>query len=621
MTGDYGRFVAAGDVADVAVAVVTFNSAAHLGGLLASLRHEALDSRLRVVVADNGSTDGTLQLLAGHPDVTLVDAGGNRGYAEGINLALRAAGDADASLVLNPDLVVEAGSIRSMLDRLRTPGAGAVVPLISAVDGSTYPSLRREPSLPRAVGDALFGSGAPPWLPSELDGRPASYLRARTVDWATGAAVMLGRETVRAVGDWDPRFFLYSEETDYLRRVRDAGFDVWFEPRALVRHDQGGSGSSAELHALLAVNRVRYIAKYHGRGYAAAYRAVVVLHEALRGYRGVHRSTLRVLLDRSSWDRLPHATRWPDLPDRGVLGAVIIPAHNESAVLRRTLAPLASLAASDRLEVIVVCNGCRDNTAAIAREFRGVRVVETARPSKAAALNRGDRLARFWPRLYLDADVELHPGAIAAVFAELESGAVLAARPAFRYDTTGASAPVRAYYRARTRLPSTSGALWGAGAYALGRRGHERLGEFPELTADDLVVDALFGAHEKRVVETEPVRVRTPRRLDGLLAILRRQRRGNRETTAPSTTRSTLRELAASVRGPLSAVDAAAYAALTLAGRTARSGSAAAWDRDESSRAPVTYIVPATSPAFSTGRCALPESPRQMKINSLDVEK
>jgi hypothetical protein len=167
---------------------------------------------------------------------------------------------------------------------------------------------------------------------------------------------------------------------------------------------------------------------------------------------------------------------------------------------------------------------------------------------------------------------------------------LLAARPAFRYDTSGASWLVRTNYRARGRVPANARGLWGAGAYALSRAGHDRLGEFPALTGDDYYVDRLFSGSEKAVVATVPVVVRTPRTAASLLAVLRRTYRGNAqqdERFAGQSASRTLRELLSSVRGPLTAVDAAVYAAFAVAGRRrplVGRRPATAWERDESSR-------------------------------------
>lgn len=277
-----------------------------------------------------------------------------------------------------------------------------------------------------------------------------------------------------------------------------------------------------------------------------------------------------------------------DIPaDR--VGAVIVPAHDEAAVIGRTLRALAPLAAVPGFEIVVVCNGCSDDTAALARAFVGVRVVEIAEASKPAALNAGDRAASAWPRLYLDADIEIAPEAVLAVFDALEEPGVLAARAFHVYDTTGATAGVRAYYRARSRIPAPPLRLWGAGGYAANEAGHRRLPEFPSVTADDSWFDARFEDHEKRVVETEPMRVRTPRDNAGLLAVLTRQRRGYIELGIPSSAGSRGAALISSVRGPRSLVDLAFYVVLTAisrrrSDRILRRASARTWERDASSR-------------------------------------
>jgi GT2 family glycosyltransferase len=303
------RFLGPDGRADVAVVVVTYHNAADLDRLVASLRAEAMQTRLRVVVVDNASTDGSLAVARAHEDVVALDSGGNLGYAGGINAAMSAVGDADAVLVLNPDLVVEPGCIAAMRARLATSGAGVVVPMILDADGDLYRSLRREPSLLGALGDAAFGArlAARPGRLAEMIHDPAAYQRARTIDWATGAALLVDRDVAREVGPWDERFFLYSEETDFLRRVREAGHTVWFEPAAVVRHAQGGSGASLDLDRLLAVNRIRYFRKHHGPAAAALFRALVVLHELVRVPSAHHRAVLHTVVSPSSWSRLPHA--------------------------------------------------------------------------------------------------------------------------------------------------------------------------------------------------------------------------------------------------------------------------------------------------------------------------
>lgn len=588
-----GSFARPDEYADVAVVIVTYRSAADLPGLLDSLRSEAERLSLRVIVADNASDDGSADLARAAGDVVVVETGGNLGYAAGINAAVSHAGDAGSILVLNPDLVVEPGCIAALLRRLRHSGSGIVVPRILDAAGELSPSLRSEPGVLRSLGDALFGRhwpSRPEWL-SESIRSSRAYSSPRRVDWATGAALLIDRATWDAVGQWDEEFFLYSEETDYFRRTRVHGAPVWFEPAATVRHHQGGSGSSEALVALILVNRLRYIEKHHPRS-AWLHRLVLIFHEELRRGDPGRAMGRRALRHRGLWADLPRP-RWVTPGDsRFPRASVIIPAHDESAVIARTLAPLAPLVAADRLEVIVVCNGCTDDTAAAARRWPGVVVIELTQASKVGALNAGDGVATRWPRLYLDADIEVDPAALAPAIRALEGDGTFAARPAFRTDDAAASFTVAAYLRARYRMPSMSRAMWGAGVYGLSRAGHDVLGSFPELTADDLHVDRLFAPGRKRILTGPSVTVRMPRTPRGLLAVLVRSRRGSAELSV-DTGRSSVAELLGTVTGPRTALDALCFivfagTARVLTRRAARRtvrGMTTLWERDESTRA------------------------------------
>lgn len=280
-------------------------------------------------------------------------------------------------------------------------------------------------------------------------------------------------------------------------------------------------------------------------------------------------------------------------------GTVIIPAHNEQAVIARTLEPLRALAGSGHIEVIVACNGCTDRTAQIARTYPGVIVLETSTPSKVAALNDADRKASNYPRLYLDADITLTPSALRMTFEYLNESGSLSARPAFEYDTHGASVLVRAFYRARARIPSTNAALWGAGAYGLSLQGRNRFAQFPDIVADDLFVDRLFSTQEKKILPTIPVKVCTPRNSASLLAVLGRNYRGQAQLKnnaqplqerphATGGTGATLRLLIQSISGPVSAAQAAVYTGFVLLARaqanTRGRRHGIRWERDETSR-------------------------------------
>jgi GT2 family glycosyltransferase len=307
---DRNEFLTEDEPVDVAIIVVSYNSADDISRLLPDLRREAITMRLRVIVADNASTDGTLPLLSEHTDVVAVPTGGNLGYSGAINAAMRHIGEANAVLVLNPDLRLDTGAISRMLRRLRSaPDIGAVVPLLRDEDGSVYYSLRREPTVLRAAADAIIGRywQRRPAPLSEYVRDPRQYGGCHPIEWATGAALMISTYAAEVVGEWDERFFLYSEETDFQRRLRDAGWSIWFEPAAGATHRRGGSGASADLDALLTINRVRYMEK-HRPFSAPVFRAAVMLGEQLRRSPNNARSRW-ALWRRTRWPALPHASK------------------------------------------------------------------------------------------------------------------------------------------------------------------------------------------------------------------------------------------------------------------------------------------------------------------------
>lgn len=587
--------------AAVAIVAVTYNNESDIPSFTESLRTATAGLSVRVIVVDNQSSDGTAELLRTLSDITLIETGGNLGYAGGINAALPMVDPCDAVLVLNPDMVVHRDAITWLISTLDDPTVGAAVPQILDEHGATYPSLRREPTVIGAIGDALMGGRLrrrPGWC-SETDHSPHSYRRPHDVDWATGAAVLVRASLARQLGGWNEEYFLYSEETDYFRRIRSAGYRVRYEPLSVMTHRGCGSGTSPALKTLNSVNRIRYVERFHGAMYSTLFRGAVVFSEALRSYSSHHRSTLNFVLNRSRWVELPKASKPPvheKMHGTRSRGAVIVPAYNEEAVIERTLTPLSHAAATGLIELVVVCNGCRDSTADIARSVPGTLVLELDQGSKPAALNAGDAAATLWPRLYLDADIQISARTALTVLDRLADGAVLAARPASTYDFSGSHALVRSYYRARSRAsgPRQRTVLWGAGVYGLSAAGHARVGSFRDRTADDLFVDAQFDVKEKVVVDTDPSVVTTPTDAMSLLAILRRSYRGTTEEAhAPSdqgrrvksTTASTVLHLVRTVRGPRSLVDSVVYAGMACAARwSAHRSHTLIWDRDESSR-------------------------------------
>ncbi len=202
--------------------------------------------------------------------------------------------------------------------------------------------------------------------------------------------------------------------------------------------------------------------------------------------------------------------------------SVVIPAHNEANVVHRCLEALPKSGCLGDLDVIVVCNGCTDETAKVADAFDGVRVLQTETASKSHALNLGDEAASTYPRLYLDADVELESGAIPALFAAL-TGQVLAVSPAPRFQTRQSSLLVRMFYQAWMKMPFyNSSMIGGSGAYALSEKGRSRFDGFPDIISDDGYVRLLFNQEERRLVSEASSVVHCPRNLKSLLAMMTR---------------------------------------------------------------------------------------------------
>lgn len=276
-----------------------------------------------------------------------------------------------------------------------------------------------------------------------------------------------------------------------------------------------------------------------------------------------------------------------------LLGSVVIPAHNEAAVIGRCLDALLDGFRPGELEIVVACNGCTDGTADIVRASGyDVQIIEIEVASKPAALRAAEELVTIFPRLYLDADVILTAASARQVLECLQVGPALAARPPISYDTNRSAILVRSYYRARVRVPAVMGSLWGAGAYGLSERGRARFGPYPDITADDLYVDQCFERSEIEIVGSEPVQVTAPRHTTDLLRILRRNYQGKAENRGlPSvpgstTTMSTVRDLVrtASMQ-PGSVADVAVYLGLAALARLMLGVAGhTRWERDDSSR-------------------------------------
>jgi glycosyltransferase involved in cell wall biosynthesis len=277
--------------------------------------------------------------------------------------------------------------------------------------------------------------------------------------------------------------------------------------------------------------------------------------------------------------------------------SVVVPACNEERVIGRLLDHLVSSALPGELEVVVVANGCTDNTAEVAGKFGSpVQVLTMGAASKPKALAAGDRLASGFPRVYVDADVDLGIQDLRALRDVLERPGVLAAAPERELVMTGRAWPVRWHYDIWTRLPEVRQGLFGRGVIAFSQAGHARVNSLAPVLADDLAVSLAFTPNERAVVPEARVVIHPPKTVADLLRRRVRIAEGiaQLERTAaapdsglPRTRRSDLLALARSeprVAPRVAVFLAVALAARLLSRRAVRRNDYSSWQRDESSR-------------------------------------
>lgn len=276
--------------------------------------------------------------------------------------------------------------------------------------------------------------------------------------------------------------------------------------------------------------------------------------------------------------------------------SIVIPAHNEAGVIRRCLHGILRDAQPGEFEIVVVCNGCRDGTAAAVREFGdSVRLIETEVPSKSNALNLGDAVASAFPRFYVDADVVITADSIRRVAAVLDSGAAMAAAPVPIFDVSNSSFLVRSFYRIWTRMPYIRVGMIGSGMYALSQPGRQRFGRFPDIISDDGFARLHFSPDERVAVPQASFVVTAPRRLQQLLQVKTRSHKGllQLHRTCPELLRNDPRDYVPSTkeiaRNPRLWWDMCVYLGVVLTVKLLARwkysfGGMASWERDDSSR-------------------------------------
>jgi N-acetylglucosaminyl-diphospho-decaprenol L-rhamnosyltransferase len=282
----------------VSAVVVNYNARDHLLDCIRSLRADGVEE---IVLVDNASTDGSVEAVRRlDADVIVVPTGGNLGFGSAANRGLAVA-RGEYAAVLNPDAVVEGGTIKALAEALDAdPGLGAVAPRVDNPDGTLYPSVRAFPSMGDAVGHAFLGFVVPRNRFSRryrmLDW---DHAQAADVDWASGTCLMLRAGSLGEDGRFDESYFMYVEDVDLCWRLREAGWRVGYEPSARVVHTVGASSELAPYRMIAAHHRS--LLRFSARTSRGGRRALLPLVAA-----GLAVRTVLAWLQRASRGR-PHA--------------------------------------------------------------------------------------------------------------------------------------------------------------------------------------------------------------------------------------------------------------------------------------------------------------------------
>jgi GT2 family glycosyltransferase len=254
---------------DLSIVIVNYRSRDALLDCLGALSADPAARDVAIVVIDNDSRDGTAEALrTRRPDVRLIANDANVGYARAVNQGIAATGS-DAVLVLNPDCVPQAGSVAALLRHLEAhPRAGIVAPRILNPDGSLEYSARAFPDHLTFLFNRyslltrLFPANpySRRYLMSDWD-----HASTRDVDWVSGAAMMVRRAAIQAVGPMDEAFFMFNEDVDWCRRMKLGGWAVTYLPEATVVHHVGASRSKVAPRIIVERHRgmIHYLHKHH----------------------------------------------------------------------------------------------------------------------------------------------------------------------------------------------------------------------------------------------------------------------------------------------------------------------------------------------------------------------
>ncbi len=232
---------------DLSVIIVNYNTREFLDSCLRSLDERSDAVSTEVIVVDNGSLDGSQEMVRSrHPGIRLIENGINRGFAAANNRGIRES-MGKYLLLLNSDTMLSRGALEGTVGFAEEMNLKGIVgcKLLNS-DGTLQPSVRSFPTIMNVASETFFLSGLFPH--SRIFGKYYmsffDYSAHAEVDWVMGAFLMFHRDVLEAVGMLDERFFMFGEEIDFCYRARQSGFRTWYFPGASVFHRWGGSSKT-----------------------------------------------------------------------------------------------------------------------------------------------------------------------------------------------------------------------------------------------------------------------------------------------------------------------------------------------------------------------------------------
>ncbi len=226
------------------IVIISFNGREYIADCLKSVQESLAGELYEIIVVDNGSSDGTLEIVkSDFPAVTVIENSGNLGFAVAVNQGIeRSRGE--YIFILNQDTRVQSRAIVKLAERMeRDSTIGSIGPKLVGFDGKPQSSCRAFPHYRHLLFEytglaymfphsRLFGSWRMGWF---------DHNDEREVDQPMGAALLVRRGIIEKIGPFDEQFRIFFNDVDFCRRIKETGYKNWFYPEAIIEHYGGGS--------------------------------------------------------------------------------------------------------------------------------------------------------------------------------------------------------------------------------------------------------------------------------------------------------------------------------------------------------------------------------------------